>query len=206
MDVMQLRRNLLMQQTSRLPSAYQEVEWINGNSCDIDLNYVPKVNPKAVTRFAVSASGDRDAMGFKTNTYPSFIIDVYVRGTETVTSWFNRFGSTSAYSFNYQFGNYTGDDFHDFEFGENVKVDGVQYVTITGVTWSGNTQSFHVFAARTVHVGIRMCYFKLYDGDNLVRDLVPCYRKADDVIGMYDLVTGTFFTSSVGVFTKGNNI
>lgn len=36
---------------------------------------------------------------------------------------------------------------------------------------------------------------------------VPCYRKADDVAGMFDLVSGTFFTNSGdGSFTCGEDI
>ena len=41
----------------------------------------------------------------------------------------------------------------------------------------------------------------------LLRDFVPCYRKSDEAIGMYDVVTGTFFTNSgTGTFTKGPNV
>ena len=48
-------------------------------------------------------------------------------------------------------------------------------------------------------------YFKLYDKTNsqYVRDLVPCYRKSDSVIWMYDLVNDTFYTNSwTWTFTK----
>ena len=49
---------------------------------------------------------------------------------------------------------------------------------------------------------------KWYDeNDNLVRDFVPCYRKTDGVVGMYDLVTGIFYTNSgSGTFGKGNDV
>ena len=30
----------------------------------------------------------------------------------------------------------------------------------------------------------------------LVRDLVPCYRKSDGVVGMYDIVNKKFYTNS----------
>lgn len=42
---------------------------------------------------------------------------------------------------------------------------------------------------------------------NMVADLVPCYRKSDDVIGMFDLVSETFKTNGgTGTFTKGGNV
>lgn len=42
----------------------------------------------------------------------------------------------------------------------------------------------------------KMWYCKMWDGDTLVRDFVPCYRKSDGEAGMYDLVTKTFFTNA----------
>jgi len=38
------------------------------------------------------------------------------------------------------------------------------------------------------------------------RHFYPCYRKSDNVIGMYDTVTKAFFVNSgSGTFTKGPN-
>lgn len=36
---------------------------------------------------------------------------------------------------------------------------------------------------------------KWWDGDTLVRDFIPCYRNSDGAVGMFDLVTQTFFTN-----------
>lgn len=45
-----------------------------------------------------------------------------------------------------------------------------------------------------------------YEGDPLL-NLIPCYRKSDNVIGFYDTVEGTFYTNSgSGTFTKGGNV
>lgn len=48
-------------------------------------------------------------------------------------------------------------------------------------------------------------YFKVYDKTawQYVRDLVPCYRKSDNVIWMYDLVNNQFYTNAWSwTFTK----
>lgn len=38
-------------------------------------------------------------------------------------------------------------------------------------------------------------------------DLVPCYRKADDVIGFYDIVNDVFYTNAgTGTFVKGPDV
>lgn len=40
------------------------------------------------------------------------------------------------------------------------------------------------------------CYYARYiDNGELVRDFIPCRRKSDNKVGMYDSVTGEFFTS-----------
>ncbi len=45
--------------------------------------------------------------------------------------------------------------------------------------------------------------FKMWEGDTLVRDMVPA-KNASDVVGMYDMVSGQFFTSAgTGTFTAG---
>ena len=49
--------------------------------------------------------------------------------------------------------------------------------------------------------------FKEYYGNELKADYIPCYRKSDNEIGMYDLVTNTFYTNQgSGTFLKGANV
>lgn len=54
----------------------------------------------------------------------------------------------------------------------------------------------------------RIGYFKYYGKNNeLICDLIPCYRKSDGVIGMYDIVREIFLTNvGSGTFTKGADI
>jgi hypothetical protein len=48
---------------------------------------------------------------------------------------------------------------------------------------------------------------KLTKGSTLERYYVPCYRKSDNVIGLYDLVNNTFTTNAgTGTFDKGADI
>ena len=54
---------------------------------------------------------------------------------------------------------------------------------------------------------VRIYYFKIYDNNNLVRDYVPCYRKDDGVIGLFDLQNLTFYENQgSGIFTKGADV
>ena len=54
----------------------------------------------------------------------------------------------------------------------------------------------------------RISYFKYYDKtDTLICNLVPCYRKSDNTIGMYDTTRNIFLTNiGSGVFTHGQSI
>lgn len=53
----------------------------------------------------------------------------------------------------------------------------------------------------------RLYELKFYDNNVIVRYFVPCYRKSDNVIGLYDTVTNVFYTNlGTGTFEKGKDI
>lgn len=50
-------------------------------------------------------------------------------------------------------------------------------------------------------------YFKFYRNNKLIGDFIPCYRKSDGEIGMYDTVSKSFFTNlGTGTFLKGADV
>jgi hypothetical protein len=54
---------------------------------------------------------------------------------------------------------------------------------------------------------IKMYGCKIIKINTLVRNFIPCYRKSDNVIGLYDLVNNVFYTNAgTGTFTKGNDV
>ena len=56
-------------------------------------------------------------------------------------------------------------------------------------------------------ISAKVYYAKLWDGSQLVRDFVPCYKVSDGTIGMYDKVEGKFYPNSgTGTFIKGPEI
>lgn len=53
----------------------------------------------------------------------------------------------------------------------------------------------------------RVYYYEFKNGDTLLRQMYPCYRRSDNVAGMYDKITGTFFTNSgTGTFVVGGDV
>jgi len=56
------------------------------------------------------------------------------------------------------------------------------------------------------YAAMKFYSFKLWEWSTLVRDYVPCYRKSDSVIWVYDIVNDQFYTNAgSGTFTKWND-
>lgn len=76
-------------------------------------------------------------------------------------------------------------------------------------TWG--TSLFYVFnnQAKTAmirYIEAKLYYFKLFVEGTLVRDMVPC-KDTNDVVGLYDLVNNTFYSSPNGaLFEVGPEI
>ena len=47
---------------------------------------------------------------------------------------------------------------------------------------------------------------RLSSGNEIVREYIPCYRKSDGVVGVYEKFTDTFLTSEVSSFAKGADV
>ena len=68
--------------------------------------------------------------------------------------------------------------------------------------YNKNDSSIHTFNRYYT----KIYSFKIYEGNNIVKDFVPCYRRADNVVGLYDQISKQFYENAgTGVFTKGNN-
>lgn len=53
--------------------------------------------------------------------------------------------------------------------------------------------------------------YKLYSarisqGFEVIREYIPCYRKSDGVVGLYEKFTETFLTAETGAFAKGADV
>ena len=128
---------------------------------------------------------------------------------------------------NYFFAVGTGNTTTGFKFGNRDVVEAYwankdSYIKVNGVqsTSSFNhltlaeepNYTFYMGAvnrngAATLNPKLTIYNWKFYQEDVLIRDFLPCYRKSDNVIGMYDLVTKTFYTNNgTGTFLKGVDV
>lgn len=188
---------------TRLPDEYQRVEYIESNGTQyIDTGI-------ANTRY-ITAHLD---MQFTEYSSSSMIIIALGTGAGR---WFGK-GSSNTYSA----GNDAVSDI-DALLRKEIDVtftNSTISFTVDGVTYSKSTTSsksigYILFAGRSASSNVANYYAsaKLYEATiqengETIRDFVPCYRKSDGVIGMYDLVSATFFTNSgSGTFSKGADV
>ena len=81
--------------------------------------------------------------------------------------------------------------------------DGVNPMVIFNL----NTGAKDAVKPDIAYVPMKLYSFQIYEADQLVRDFVPCYRKADGAIGLYDCALGTFFANAgSGAFLKGDDV
>lgn len=70
-----------------------------------------------------------------------------------------------------------------------------------------NTNGEVGYNGNTLTISAKLYYMSIYDDEQLVRNFIPCYRKLDNEIGLYDTVNNIFYTNSgTGTFIKGENI
>lgn len=215
--MMDRRRGLMSvkPESGRLPSEYQQCEWIRNNSGSPYLQTI-QIDDDSWP-LLIHCGFYATAFG----AYNGFVVQV---GTNT--SSYNRAGIIAKNNVGFRMGttNYSTasgavtnkrvDAVLEYtkngaSFGADV--DGTSYkqdtTTLPPTSWPD--RYFYVFcmAANNKMTG-RIYYVKVYQNDNAILDMIPCYRKSDGVIGMYDFVTETFFTNAAtsGEFSKGADV
>ena len=183
---------------SIIPSAYQEVEYIQSSWTQyINTLFTPSNTTKVEWKMGGwSQSWSHQMFGSRYS-------------WSSTWRWFAII--TDAYQFNgYGWVDHWMTDWadHSWEFSQTwIYVDWVLKTTPSTTTftspwplylfWLNSNWSFTESAA------MKYYYFKIYDNWTLVRDFIPCYRIADSVIWMYDVVNGVFYTNQWSwTFTK----
>ena len=72
---------------------------------------------------------------------------------------------------------------------------------------SGNVDISDSSCVTASTLEIKLYQFTVLQYGIPIRDLYPCYRKSDNVIGLYDIVNEVFYTNGgIGLFYKGPNV
>ena len=192
---------------SRLPQGYQEVEYIESSGTQyIDTGFVPNDNTEIILVFTNNnaATGNYDCM-FGTRTNAS--------NANTFALWLDinrRFGAFYGTGQNMKLFPTSIDATAKHTATMKGRVAEIDGISVTcSATSSSPAYSFYIGACNTAGTAdyfskILIYESKIYDNVTLVRDFVPCYRKADNVAGLYDLVNNVFYTNAgSSVFSVG---
>lgn len=202
-------RNLVVngksEQSSTLPEGYTQVEYIESTGTQyIDIgfnggnNYTIKCKIQDVGRTTFVFSDYKDNVANEN-------LGLYVLGSGTYGIY---------YTSTQKFLSSTAGDIKNIDFALNST--GLTYTineetgtsSYTPTTNNGNVVLFRRGNSDTYYSSTKLYNFKIFNGSNtLVRNLIPCYRNSDNVIGMYDLVNDVFYTNAgTGTFLKGNDV
>ena len=192
-----------------LPSEYQQVEYIESTGIQyIDTQYIPTHNTKIYCKFAHNES----------------VIDTPVFGARN-SDWTNEYilwsHPTEFTKVSKVLFNDSEQQFESYDLGTIIEFESSN----TSGRYNESTWSWDTYQNDTLDVGLilfglrngtqvdsrkfsgKIWSFRLWENNILVRDFIPCYRKTDNVIGMYDLVENKFYTNGGdGAFIKGNDV
>lgn len=199
-------------QSGRLPAGYTELEYIEAtgtqyidtgitahSGVDVEMS-IMILSPVKSTGTAILSSTDGSVRAYIEANYmsPSF-------------RWM--FGANTTYNANNTLWEFDTRYKFSIEWGTSqseIYVDGVRHMTLKHGTFD-NGCNMYLFARNTSGTAskignARVYYLKMWDSGTLARDLVPAKYK-DGAVGLYDLVTNTFFTNAgTGEFIAGGAV
>lgn len=199
----------------RLPSEYKEVDYIESTGTQyIDLGIDASRNTKAELEIKDIPITNSKIFGSRT----SANVNDFSISTEVINSTPNlvcNFPSNMT-------GTFTTDITTAYENVLNISLN-KSYITIENKTTGENTRkkifqpstfttpgNLYLFSASGTFTGysnasMKLYYCKVWNGNTLIRDLVPCYRVSDNEVGLYDLANDVFYTNEgTGTFSYGS--
>ncbi len=189
---------------SRLPNGYTEVEWIKGDgySC-----LITGITPKSTTRIVADVTFEEFVEGASasmlygaTNGTYGFMFGKDERGFVSMVN--------NSYTWNVYGGGDNNRHTWDIQSGSQ-KIDNVQMST-SSFTTNGNNDFYlfgrHKLLSPDSMVNGKLYSFKIYEGNALIADYVPCYNFVG-TIGVFDIINYKFLTNAgSGSFTKGADV
>ncbi len=190
-----------------LPSGYTELEYIqtDGNSW-VDTGYIPNGKPTIKTKLYTPALTSQ-LWGCRWTPAPTYdTLGAIVGSGGNLTIYYGLY-EDSKYTV---FSNYRTGVIHTFELGENFIIYDGSTTNISRENIS-STYSFTVGGfnnnGEINQTGVSRIYsMEVKESGNMMLYLIPA-KNASGVVGMYDTVSGTFFTNAgSGTFVAGPEI
>lgn len=187
--------NGVLKTTAPLPQSYTELEYIESTGTQYIsplITYAADTTLRAVADMQFTSITGSQYFGIYASAYCGVNANNFVIGGYGVTT-----ADTNRHTF----------DLYSNIGGTNtitLKIDDATY------TYSRDTNSggFQILGLNGTNLCAAKLYsVKLYKNDNLVFNGMPAKRNSDNVIGMYDTVSQTFFMNAgTGTFTAGSEL
>lgn len=192
----------------RLPKQYKEVEYIQSNGTQyIDTQFTPNQDTRVIVDFQYVTVKNSFLFGSRTSlTSNSYTVNIGNSAQDAVTSYGT--SGNVKYATPDKDRHIIDKNKNLFYFDNNL-IFTQEYHTFT------SPGTLEIFSAHSngqkgyLPSVARIYSFKIYDAEELVRDFVPCYRKSDKIVGLYDLVNDIFYmnaSTSGGNFAAGSDI
>lgn len=189
-----------------LPSAYQEVDYIESSGTQyIDTGM--KLTEKSGVELKISdlTFGSRKIFGSRTSA-TSNNFSIISTSSSIVCDFYNY--SVNRLTVNTPITDPITISMNNQKLSLNTNEQVVS--SYNSFTTPGNAYIFNgagSFPAGYTNASMRLYYCRLYDNGVLKKNLIPCYRKSDNVVGLYDIVNDEFIQNTgTGVFTYGSEI
>lgn len=213
MDMMSLRRRIMGAEKTLLPSAYQQVEYLESTGTQwIKTDIESRFSVTVESDIMFTASQDSytfsflDGEGFRigANGWWNYRMQIGYGSTYRSSG-----ANTLPLNIKYKYKSIIEDGNQEVYLDDELKTT----FNMTRNTDTLTGTHFGIFARCKNDTGAdlfskaKMYSLKVSDAGVLLGDYIPCYRKADQKPGMYDLVSGTFYTNSgTGEFVVGEEV
>lgn len=206
MDLMNIRRNMIAAQ-SELPFGYKEIEYISATGTQyIATNYVPKIGDQITTKFLMAySSGMQSLFSAGNNNYQLIFLEYPDQGISAYYKYFTT-------------GNATELQWHlPYNTWHDIIVDSTGYITsgeksgtlTPAQELDGNYTNLWLLKRRNGNYGANgsISRFTITHEGKKTLNLIPCIRKIDNEIGMYDTISKQFYgNAGTDVFIAGPEI
>ena len=201
---MSFRRHLLKRMKGEKELPYIQLDYIESTGTQyIDTGYIPTINTDIKTRASVQ---------YNSGSTPVALFG-YLSGNDPYNRYAVQYHKDIIYCAKGK--TEATNDTIDYTKMCDIETQGDKYI-YNGIEMSvepldfsvSNKLSIVLFARRTTNVNrhskSKIEFFKIYENSTLVMDLIPCIRKSDGVVCMYDNVSKSFFENEgTGSFIPG---
>lgn len=187
--------------TPRLPDEYQEVEYIQSTGTQyINTNYKITPNTEIIVDGMIIGNG-YFAIAGRAGYYMSGIY-----GNSSTSKICARWRNGASSNLTVATSEDIGENRHTFKLNKTAfYIDNVNKGSFNSTYNFSVTDDIYIFGLGKVSMSVGRLYsMTISDNGVLARKLIPCYRKSDNAIGLYDLVNNVFYTNAgTGTFLMG---